>query len=72
MVLSDLNDSSNHDTNINFGPTVNSSSTEILMELPVDSKKQRYPYCIVWTPIPLLTYVNKYLYVFVVLANTVV
>ena len=23
----------------------------------IDHKKQRYPYCIVWTPIPCLTYV---------------
>ena len=27
------------------------------MEKPVDVKRNRYPYCIVWTPLPLITYV---------------
>lgn len=25
---------------------------------PIDHERCRYPYCIVWTPIPVLTWVN--------------
>ncbi|KAJ9593290.1 hypothetical protein L9F63_015165, partial [Diploptera punctata] len=31
------------------------------MDLPVDSKKHRFPYCIVWTPIPLLTWIFPFI-----------
>ncbi|XP_063242972.1 transmembrane protein 222 isoform X2 [Bacillus rossius redtenbacheri] len=33
-----------------------SSSRDQLMDVPVDHKRSRYPFCIVWTPIPLLTW----------------
>ncbi|XP_069700638.1 transmembrane protein 222 [Periplaneta americana] len=36
-------------------------SREVLMELPVDHQKQRYPFCIVWTPIPLLTWLFPFI-----------
>lgn len=25
-------------------------------DLPIDMKRERYPFCVVWTPIPLITY----------------
>jgi len=28
-----------------------------VMEKPVDMRRNRYPYCIVWTPLPLITLV---------------
>jgi hypothetical protein len=34
-----------------------SGSKGTLMDLFIDHQKQRYPFCIIWTPIPLLTYV---------------
>lgn len=32
----------------------------VLMD-PIDHARARYPYCIVWTPIPVLTLVHNYL-----------
>ena len=28
---------------------------------PVDNTKNRYPYCIVWTPLPLISYVLPFI-----------
>ncbi len=32
-----------------------SGSKVEIMEKPVDVRRNRYPYCIVWTPLPLIT-----------------
>ncbi|XP_014211860.1 transmembrane protein 222 [Copidosoma floridanum] len=40
--------------------THNMPSSPIL-DLRVDSQKQRYPFCIVWTPIPVITYLFPFI-----------
>ncbi len=42
-------------------PKLEPSGSEmgVLNGTRVDADKNRYPYCVVWTPIPFLTYVFK-------------
>ncbi|XP_046995511.1 transmembrane protein 222 [Schistocerca americana] len=37
------------------------SSTENLMEPLMDHRRARYPFCIVWTPLPLLTWIFPFI-----------
>ncbi|XP_046736701.1 transmembrane protein 222 [Diprion similis] len=39
-----------------FEPSSPVSNDSLTMDLVVDHPRSRYPFCIVWTPIPLLTY----------------
>ena len=49
---------SSHSTIDTYSGTA-SDSKGMAVEFVVNHHKKRYPYCIVWTPIPLLTYVCK-------------
>ncbi|XP_021925961.1 transmembrane protein 222 isoform X2 [Zootermopsis nevadensis] len=45
------------DTNNSATP----GSKETLMDLFIDHQKQRYPFCVIWTPIPLLTWLFPFI-----------
>ena len=34
------------------------ANKELVANMNIDRKADRYPYCIVWTPLPLITYVQ--------------
>ncbi|KAL7288989.1 transmembrane protein 222 [Trichogramma pretiosum] len=38
-----------------------SNMTSPILDLNVDPSRQRYPFCIVWTPIPVLTYLLPFI-----------
>nr|CAD7590375.1 unnamed protein product [Timema genevievae] len=41
---------------------MNSSlSRDQLIDIPIDHKRSRYPFCIVWTPIPFLTWILPFI-----------
>ncbi|OXU27143.1 hypothetical protein TSAR_010052 [Trichomalopsis sarcophagae] len=40
---------------------VTSMPTSPVLDLNVDPSRQRYPFCIVWTPIPILTYLFPFI-----------
>lgn len=37
------------------GSTIDLTDPEVVLMDPIDHDRCRYPYCIVWTPIPVLT-----------------
>lgn len=45
----------------NKNNSTSSGSEEMLTELPIDHHSRRYPFSIVWTPIPLLTWLFPFI-----------
>ncbi|PNF34607.1 Transmembrane protein 222 [Cryptotermes secundus] len=52
---------SNHTLTRHTHNSTSFGSEEILTELPIDHQKRRYPFSIVWTPIPLLTWLFPFI-----------
>ena len=41
--------------------SIHSENTKIKSSLKIDIKHQKFPYCIVWTPIPFITYILPFI-----------
>ena len=41
--------------------SIHSENTKIKTSLKIDIKHQKFPYCIVWTPIPFITYILPFI-----------
>ena len=41
--------------------SIHSENTKIKTSLKIDIKNQKFPYCIVWTPIPFITYILPFI-----------